>query len=328
MRSIGVQFKINHDDFIGNFPSHVESFFKHTDPGDFIIFPEDIGFLVAFKGITSQTSIEAIQVLYSNNQKEIDSIATENELQNFTSAIFLSLTSRFIVDFYDLFSSLSKKYSVYTLTCNNMSRFLRKGEKVVFSEPAVYNTAFVFDPSGELIFKQDKVFLTQTELDLGISGGDVSRVSTFELEGRKFGIAISLDAFVPEYISRLTDAEVIIQPDANPGKWNSYLSNGRWQPEEWMDSAYYLAQRMQRVKYVVNPMMVGNLYEMRFEGQSAIMKKAEERDSRMGYIGNAPSTGFHSLIGIPGYDRFNHLKREDVVNKSLEYDEGMIELEL
>ena len=328
VRFIGVQFKIEVDDFRTGFPSHVEKFYKDTNPGDFIVFPEDIGLLTAFAGMKAQSSLEAIQALYSKDQRKIDSIAKENEIQNFTTAIFLSLTDLFVRKFYNFFSSLSKEYSVHTLACNNMPRFEKKGENWEFSIARVYNTAFVFGTSGELLFRQDKVFPTAMESDLGISGGDISTVSPFKLDEKKIGIAISLDAFEPVYMSKLEDAYLIIQPDANPGKWNSFLSNGRWQPEEWMDSAYHITQRMERIKNVINPMMVGNLLDIRFEGQSGITKKAEVGDTRMSYIGNLPVTGFHSITGIPGYSLNEYVDRHTLSNQSLDYVEGTVEIEL
>ncbi len=328
MRFIAVQFKIDRDDFNGGFPIHVRKFYENTRPGDFIIFPEDIGLLTAFSGLNAQSTTEAMQVLYSKNQNKIDFINGEGNIQNFVSSIFLALTDTFVRDFYNLFSSLSREYSVYTLACNNMSRFSKRGGEWDFLETKVFNTAFVFDSSGELRFSQDKVFLTPMEFDLGISGGDISSVSTFDVGGKRVGIAISLDAFVPRYISRLEEADMIIQPDANPVKWNSTLSNGRWQPEEWMDSAYYIAQRMDRVRNVINPMMVGDLLDIRFEGQSSITKKAEEGDERMGYVGNIPSSGFHSVFGIQGYDTHEYVNRESVSGKSLAYEEGILEIEL
>ncbi len=328
MRFLGVQFKIEESDFTGNFRSHVEKFYRKCNKGDTLIFPEDVGLLVAFFGIRASTTSEAIQLLYSKDQERIDAIAKNNEIENFVSAIFLSLTDRFVNYFYDTFSSLSAKYGVYTVACNNMSRF-RKGEKQWEPDSfKVNNSAFVFNPSGKLIFRQDKVFLTPMEINLGISPGNISDVSTFEIEGRKIGIAISMDAFTPQYISRLEKAEIIIQPDANPGKWNSILSNGRWQPEEWMDSAYYINQRIERVKNVINPMMVGNLMEIRFEGQSSITKKAEMGDTKMSYIGNQPSTGFHSILGIEEFDPTEYVERSTVIDRELAFDEGVVELEI
>ena len=328
MRLLGVQFEIEGDDLNGNFPSHVEKFYERTNPGDVLIFPEDIGLLVAFSGVRANSTAESIEILYSADRERIDAIAKDPGINNFISAIFLSLTDRFVRDFYNLFQSLSIKYGVYTVTCNNMPRFKRSGDRWEPANPRVYNTAFVFDTSGRLLFSQDKVFLTAEEMNLGISSGNLNEVSSFEIEGRQIGIAISLDAFTPQYISRLEDAEIIIQPDANPGKWNSILSNGRWQPEEWMDSAYYITQRMAKAKHVINPMMVGNLMDIRFEGQSSVTKKAEKGDIKMAYIGNQPTTGFHSIIGIEGFDPFDYVEKMRIIERGLKFQEGVIEIEI
>jgi predicted amidohydrolase len=328
VRFLGIQFKINDGDLNGNFHSHVEKFFKESKPGDILVFPEDVGLLTAFSGVKGKSISEGIQELYSSNQEKIEAIMRDQGLDNLITGIFLAMTEKFVNDFFDLFSSLSREYGVYSVTCNNMARFERRGGKLKVAGRFVYNTAFVFNPKGNLIFQQDKVFLTQMEKDLGISPGDISRVSTFNLEGREMGIAISLDAFTPGYISRLEGAEIVMQPDANPVKWNSFLENGRWQPEEWMESAYYIAQRTDRTKFVINPMMVGDLLDVRFEGQSSITKKAEDSDTKMSYVGNIPSTGFHSILSAGGYSPNEYLPRESIRNIELRLDEGMVELEI
>ncbi|MEM3448743.1 MAG: carbon-nitrogen hydrolase family protein, partial [Nitrososphaerota archaeon] len=263
----------------------------------------------------------------SENQKYIDDIYNKMKPSNFVAAVFLSLTDRFVNEFYDFFAGLSRKFGVYTITCNNQARFRRGHNTWEPSGREVYNTAFVFNPKGELIFEQDKVYLTKMETDLGISGGDLSNVTPFSVEGKKIGIAISLDAFTPPYISRLEGAEIIIQPDANPEKWNSILSNGRWQPEEWMDSAYYIAQRMGGVKFVINPMMVGDLMEIRFEGQSSITKKADLGDDYLSYLGNLPTAGFHTILEVAGYSAKEPIDRKEIIGEKLEFQEGVIELE-
>jgi predicted amidohydrolase len=328
MRFIGIQFKINDDDLSGNFHSHVEKFFRESRPGDVLVFPEDIGLLTAFTGIRKRSISEGIQELYSRNQEKIVPFLTGEKIDNLISIIFLSLTEKFVTDFFDLFSNLSREYGVYTIACNNMAKFERRDGKLNIVSRYVYNTAFVFNPLGNLIFQQDKVYLTQMEKDLGISPGDLSRVSTFNIEGKEIGIAISLDAFTPSYITKLQEAEIIIQPDANPVKWNSFLENGRWQPEEWMDSAYYITQRVDKTKFVINPMLVGDLLDIRFEGQSSVTKKAEGSDEKMCYMGNIPTTGFHNILPAGEYGVGEYVDRKEIRSVKLRMDEGMVEVEI
>jgi predicted amidohydrolase len=316
MRILGIQFRIEEGDFTKEgFENHVESFYNKTDPGDIIVFPEDIGLLTAFRDIKAKDVTGAMQEIYSMEKERVDYYL--NRGKEFVKALFLSIEERSLVEFYEFFSSLSREYSVYTITCNNM------GEN-----EGVYNTCFVFDTYGKEIFRQRKVHLTEMEISLSLDPGKLEDVRSFKIYDRKFGIAISLDAFCPDYLFMIRDAEFFIQPDANPGKWNSYIGNGRWQPEDWMDSSYYVAQRLPYVRYAINPMMVGNILDINFEGQSAIMKKAEKEDLPMAYIGNIPTVGFKEIIGIEDYRPTEYYDRKDVENRNLIYPEGVLEVEL
>jgi hypothetical protein len=316
MKILGVQFKIDNNDFSeGYFKKHIEHFYKKTEPGDIIIFPEDIGLVSAFIGIKSRDIPTAMQEIYVNKKEIVDKFVRNGN--DFTKSLFLSLQDHFKNEFYNLFSDLSKKYAVYTFTCNNMG----EGENI-------YNTCFVFDPRGNEIFRQRKVYLTNMEESLSIDRGDLQDVRTLEINGIKFGIAISLDAFYPDYLYLIRDMDIFIQPDANPGKWNSYIENGRWQPEEWMDSTYFVAQRFPKVRYAINPMMVGNLLGIEFEGQSSIAKKAEPSDTHLGYIGNIPTTGFLEVMSIEKFNAKEFHERKYVENISLDYPEGVLEVEI
>ncbi len=324
MKIYGVQFKINSEDFEKNgYIEHIEKFYRKTQPMDMIVFPEDIGLITAFFDLNSKSVAEAMENIYRKNIEKIQNFQLLHPDISFPNLLFLSLTEDFVENFYNTFSELSKKYSVYTITCNNMAEF----ESNKSSDWRVYNTCFVFDPKGNVLFKQKKVYLTEEEKNLGISSGNLMDVRCFRISGLKFGIAISLDAFNPEYISRIAQSDIIIQPDANPGKWNAYLENGRWQPEEWMDSAYYIAQRLPNVKYVINPMMVGSILDIKFEGESSITKKAEKNDLKMAYIGNIPTTGFEQIIPPKGINSDDFISREYAKDMNIESDEGMLELE-
>lgn len=316
MRILGVQFKINADDFLRQgFEKHVEKFYRSTDPGDMIVFPEDIGLLTAFREIKADDLTSAMQEIYSRNRNIVDEFIRNGN--DFVKSLFLSLESNFRSEFYLFFSEISRKYGVYTVACNNMPENGR-----------VYNTCYVFDPTGNEIFRQRKVHLTDMEISLFMDPGDPGEVRTFTINGIRFGIAISLDAFCPDYIYMIRDADIFLQPDANPVKWNSYIENGRWQPDDWMDSAYYVAQRLPHVRYAVNPMMVGNLFGIEFEGQSSVAKKAERSDSPLGYIGNIPATGFEIIMPVEGFNPSEFHDRGSVENLRLEYPEGMIEVEI
>ena len=202
-------------------------------------------------------------------------------------------------------------------------------DKTYFYEaekPEVWNTCFIFSPKGEIVHKTRKVNLVPTERsDLQFSSGKYEELEVFRIPGTEVDlcIGISLDAFVPEYIKVLDEkgCDVFLQPDANGGAWAWEGGLGKWQPDEWVSSTigslqtkYYwgcpnphekLFEYLQtkegceyeriniswtkNIVYNVNPMMTGNLFEVSFDGQTAITARGDERAKRnINYVGLPP----------------------------------------
>jgi hypothetical protein len=184
----------------------------------------------------------------------------------------------------------------------------------------VWNTCFVFSPQGEIKHYTRKVNLVPTEkTDLQFSSGTYEELSVFRIPGTEVDIcvAISLDAFVPRYIQELDSkgCDVLLQPDANSGAWATDGGLGYWQPLEWLgstmgsiqtkkyigcpnpDEALFLktggvkcnfqeiAINSKSIKYNVNPMMTGNLFDVSFDGQTAITGRDKRAKRDINYIG-------------------------------------------
>jgi hypothetical protein len=85
-------------------------------------------------------------------------------------------------------------------------------------------------------------------------------------------------------------ANVVVQADANDGQWtgpDGSDSAERWQPLSWMGSAWRaVSDRSVRFAYAINPMMVGNLSDTPFDGQSAILQRGR-RGRGCHYVGNS-----------------------------------------
>ena len=65
-----------------------------------------------------------------------------------------------------------------------------------------------------------------------------------------------------------------MQDEANPGEWATYQAGG-WQPLEWMASTWRaVTDPTVHFRYNITPMMVGNLLDLPFDGQSAITARA------------------------------------------------------
>jgi len=113
MKIIGVQYRIGND-LDGGLREHVERFYRRSSPGDILVFPEDTGLLTAFSGIRARSTYEAIQELYSLNKEEIDNIMRERDIGNTISAIFLSLTEKFVEQSSTISSPLSQENIAFT----------------------------------------------------------------------------------------------------------------------------------------------------------------------------------------------------------------------
>ncbi len=73
-------------------------------------------------------------------------------------------------------------------------------------------------------------------------------------------------------------ANVLIQADANDGQWTGADGREHWQPLSWMGSAYRaVSDPTVHFAYAVNPFLVGNLADIPFDGQSAILERGPPR---------------------------------------------------
>jgi hypothetical protein len=160
-----------------------------------------------------------------------------------------------------------------------------------------------------------KVPLTSIELAIGFQPGPshgsaaVANLRPVRLPGTSawLGIATSLPAFeygsppagvnpcsdTASYYMRCLDrlgVNIVIQDEANPGQWTGPDGNGieQWQPLSWMTSTYRaVADPSVHFAYNVTAMMVGNLSDLVFDGQSAITQRGGTRGPGCHYIGNA-----------------------------------------
>lgn len=201
---------------------------------------------------------------------------------------------------------LARQYGVY-LCCGStpMPRFtLRNGTWE--REPGVLtNQTVILEPQGQLIGVTDKVHLTPDETAEGIdlTPGNLTDMRVFPTPVGDLGVAISLDAFRPDVIGRLESGgcTVLLQPDANGAPWTAKEGlppdpgNIRDQTVAWLESSWTATTNGNSIRYAVNPMVVGNLLDMTFDGQSAITGRHEDAPELQSYILTPPRSGFLAL---------------------------------
>lgn len=151
----------------------------------------------------------------------------------------------------------------------------------------VYNSSPVFNPFGELVHRQHKVHLVDMEgpEGLDITPAPIHYLSVLESPFGRLGIAVCLDAFKEDVWTRLQelDAQILIQPSANNGPWNE------WQQQDWLNSSYEAVFNQKRFPLGVNPMLVGGMWDLKFEGQSSIVNTS-------GYVSRAKTYDEEEII--------------------------------
>ncbi len=202
----------------------------------------------------------------------------------------------------------------------------------------VYNEVFMWGPRDvrrrgpvvlrNLVAHNLKVPLTPIEQEIGFSPGPnrgraaVANLRPYRLPGTRarIGFATSLPAFaygrlprgrnpcsdVSVYYMRCLDrlgANLVLQDEANPGQWTGPdgSSQEKWQPLSWMLSTYRaVSDPTVRFDYNVTAMMVGNLADLPFDGQTAITQRG--LDGRgCHYIGNSRFVAGEDLHSLRRY---------------------------
>ncbi len=202
---------------------------------------------------------------------------------------------------------LARQYSVY-LVCGStpMPRYRLQAGRLSRTGPQLDNQTVIVAPDGSLIGAASKVYLTPDEEAGGIdlSPGPLAGLRVYPTPVGDLGVAISLDAFRPEVIARLEaqGCTVLLQPDANGSPWTSLEGlypeghTPRDQPLAWLESSWQVTATSPTIRYAVNPMVVGNLLDLSFDGQSAITGPAAEAPAPRGYVLTEPRPGFLALL--------------------------------
>lgn len=212
----------------------------------------------------------------------------------------------------DTFSGMAKEYGVYIVAgsiCIPDYEIVdgRLGKRTHRNGGNVYNVSYFFGPDGRIIGTQKKSYLTEIESAnaLDLLPGKVEEMKVFDTAIGKIAIAICLDSFKDDVVEKLAagGGEILIQPSANPGLWS------KEQQEDWLNSSWGCTYRNKRFKYAVNPMMVGSLFDLVFEGQSSIV--AEQ--------GPFSGEGYMSLSVGEGFLKVAHSKdREEILVAEVE----------
>lgn len=186
--------------------------------------------------------------------------------------------------------------------------------------PQVFNSTFIFDPDGNVLLTAgdghvvrgpsetqgvlrgslNKAYLTEEEQDtLPLAFGRVQDLDVVETPVGRLASVISKDAWMIDVNDRYDTkgANLILQPEAF-SEW-AYVASP-WQPDGFKSGGFAQVQRNPSFLYNVTPSMTGNLAEVTFDGQSAVIGKrrkgaAVALDPQTAWIGQNADSGFRSI---------------------------------
>jgi predicted amidohydrolase len=170
------------------------------------------------------------------------------------------------------------------------------------------NVSLVVDAGG-VIGWVAKVHLTPgRERRVGLERGRVADLHPFETPVGRVGVAVCLDAFFEGVVGTLDGrgAQVLVQPSANDAPWDRPWPGdpARREGDVWLEDG--LRARLQgrsRLRYGVNPMMVGDLLGMRPRGRSSIVANVAatglgaEREP-LGVLAIAPDAEQEAIVRV------------------------------
>jgi predicted amidohydrolase len=248
-----------------------------------VAFPELIGFpllltLANRQTLHDKTVTQALRRFLKHSWSQVVSQAIKH--RHFSlSAVFLPSAIPAYLAYKHAFSEAAKTFGVTLVAGSSLLPHITEeaSRGTYITNPKVYNTSFIFAPTGQLLGRSQKMYLTPgMESQLGLSRGSLTDVPIMHTPVGKVAVPICLDAFYTSVIDHLDGfgAEVVVMPSANPlpwdGQWaaNPALSEG----EAWLK--YGLAQQLQNrshIRYGVNPMLVGQVWDIAFEGCSSLV---------------------------------------------------------
>ncbi|NLJ86014.1 MAG: carbon-nitrogen hydrolase family protein [Firmicutes bacterium] len=263
-----------------------------AEPGcsTLVAFPEDTGTPLIFSGYghllgSEQSLAAAVQRLIRARFMPVVAWKLLRRT-GWSQAIALERAGFLRKHYIDVFSRLAREFGYYIV-----------GGSILLPDSGtrsadIYNVSYLFGPDGNIIGSQKKVNLIELEGEqgLGLAGGELGELAVYDTEIGRIGIAICFDAFHETVLDKLRQqgTDILVQPSANPGPWHHD------QRFDWVKSAATACGEKGWFPFALNPMMTGTLFDLVFEGQSAIFSASgsgEDRASGLGYAATGPLPG-------------------------------------
>lgn len=246
-----------------------------------VVFPEDFaaGLLFVGEGETLQHSSGLRGAVATLVRKHFTSVMAQRMRHRvgWVRAFALSKAEQVARAYRRIFAGVARRYKAYVLAGTVLLPDVEFGPdgEVHPKGGDVYNVAYLFDSDGDIVGGQRKAFLIDLEGSdaLDLRPGRVADLVVYDTPFGRIGTAICFDAFQEPVIQHLDGlgVDILLQPSANPKRWD------KGQQQDWLKGAWHAVVERKMAVYAVNPMLVGRLLDIEFQGQSSIIAQDVER---------------------------------------------------
>lgn len=231
---------------------------------DLVIFPEYTGVFLAL--VPYHNLIDGfsdISKALSRIQKIYPQIGSINELFSLQADVTGRIMDR-------IWGRLANKYGITIVAGSYFALTYEALDDTEKPHVELRNRAVVYGLTGERIYSQDKVFLTEFEQNvLALSSGEIGSAAGFNVKGRRVVISICRDTFMEEWEERFEGADLWIDIKANGTEYTE---------EERRRFLTALPERIanSEVPYGVTVCLTGRYLDLFWEGESSFIEKEDE----------------------------------------------------
>jgi hypothetical protein len=231
------------------------------------------------------------------------SAAVRHRLPSLEECLYVATAPRVHRAMWSTFSDIARDFGLWVVAGSALLPKNRLGADTPEFEPEsarTYNTSYTFSPDGRCVAVTRKVNLVPTQEDVvRLSPGRPEELEVVSTPFGRLGTLICYDGFREPHTStepafvpaaRLLDtlgADIIAQPSANAWPWDApwaFNAPGEMQLrcEQWFNEGLYSQlSELSRVRYAVNPQLVGSFFDNVFEAPSLILERAHSGEVRV-----------------------------------------------
>ncbi len=231
------------------------------------------------------------------------SAAVRRRPSSLEECLYVATAARVHRAMWSTFSGIARDFGLWVVGGSALLPKNRLGADTPDFAPVnarTYNTSYTFSPEGHCVAVTRKVNLVPTQEDVvRLSPGRPEELEVVPTPFGKLGTLICYDGFrephtskEPSFVptAKVLDelgANIIAQPSANAWPWDAPWAfndpgENQLRREQWFNEGLYsqLAS-LRRVRYAVNPQLVGSFFENVFEAPSLIFERPMDGEVRV-----------------------------------------------